>query len=113
MITMQNNLSLRTIGSPCRFIENSYIIYGRYVGDSNFKSTDDPIILISTPHNSIIHAAQSNVCFNVTDEELLMLKDFEEDAKEHQEWYHSSRSAEELSNIGSFISSCDIDPICI
>lgn len=111
MITTQNNLSLHPVGSPCRFIDDNYIIYGRYVGNSNLRSVEDPIILIGTPRNSIIHAAQSKVCFDITEEDLSVLKEFEEDAMEHQEWYHASRCRDELSCIGTFIQPNEIDPV--
>lgn len=113
MIDLQNNSTRYLLGSPCKINKYGGDICGRYIGDSNLVSSEDVILLIGTPHNSIIHVKQIDACFDTTRDDLCLLKDFEEDAQEHSEWYHKSRPKEELDKIGVFISPSDITPIKI
>lgn len=108
---LYNNNVLYLLGSPCKITRNGIDICGRYVGDSNLKSPIDKIILICTPCNSIIHANQSAVCFDVAEEDLELLEKYEDDAIIKREWYHKSRDKDELNKIGIFMNSEDIIPI--
>lgn len=108
-----NKNVLYLLGSPCKITRNGIDICGRYIGDSNLKSPIDKIILICTPCNSIIHANQSTVCFDVAEEDLILLDKYENDAMLKQEWYHKSRNEKELNDIGIFMDPDDIVPINI
>lgn len=100
-------------GSPCKIEKNKEEIYGRYVGDSTLVIEGDKVILLCTPSGSIIHTKQSSVCFDITADDLDILKDFEESANSDGDWYHGTRTKEELDALGTFISPDDIVPITI
>lgn len=112
MIAVQNNSTRRLLGSPCKINKGGYIC-GRYIGDSNIVSSEDVVLLVGTPHSSIIHVKQVDTCFDTSKDDLCLLKDFEEDAREHSEWYHTSIPKDELDRIGVFIAPSDITPIKI
>lgn len=110
MTSVQDGATRCLLGSPCK-ISNGGDICGRYIGDSNIESSGDVILLIGTPHSSIIHVRKTDACFDTSRDDLQLLKDFEEDAKEHSEWYHSTIPKEKLDAIGVFMQPADIDPI--
>lgn len=110
MTGIQGNSTRCLLGSPCKINKGGYIC-GRYIGDSNIVSSEDAILLVGTPHSSIIHVKQIDACFDTSKDDLCLLRDFEEDAKEHSEWYHTSIPKDELDQLGVFISPSDISPI--
>lgn len=100
---------LYPFAQPCKITRNGVDIFGRYIGTSNMLPSEDDIpfeddiLLIGTPGNSIIHEKRSNVYFNISLEDMDVLKDYEDIAREHNEWYHANRPSSELSEIGEFI----------
>lgn len=113
MIATSKSPVIFILGSPCKIEKNNEEIYGRYVGDSLLSSDGDRIILFSTPSGSIIHVKQSSVFFDITEEDLNILIDFEELAMSNNEWYHKNSNSEELESIGTFMASSDIIPLTI
>lgn len=111
MVTPSETSVVYIPGSPCKIKKNKEEIYGRYIGDSPLVIEGDKVILFCTPSGSIIHMKQSSVCFDVTEDDLSILKDFEESAKSDGDWYHGTRTQEELDAVGTFISPYDITSI--
>lgn len=105
--------SMSLLGKPCKIITDTCEIYGRYVGDSTTQSSEDTILIICTPSNSIIHARKSSVSFDMETSDFLILKDFEDDARNEHEWYHSNGDKDRLKSIGILISYTDILPLDI
>jgi hypothetical protein len=110
----KNNIfTFYPLGSPCKIVGDSgAAIYGRYVGNSRKGSSIGDIhsiILVSTPCNSFLSVGRAYVLFDLTDDDFKKLKEFEEDAVLHGEWYHKNNSPSELSKYGEFMDWKDIE----
>ena len=100
-------------GSPCKSYSgltesisfSDTPIYGRYIGMSKSYSN---ILIICTPYGSIFYCIRSNIYFNLTDEDLSILKEYESIAIENNQWYHKSLN---ITDSNSVISYSDISPL--
>lgn len=111
-VTKEKVIPVYLFGSPCKINIDDDIIYGRYIGDSDIPILNDKIILICTPCNSIRHVMQSKVNFELIDDDLLLLKEFEDDAISHGEWYHKNTDINKL-NTSIHIFADDIPPLLL
>lgn len=98
-------------GSPCKTCKYGDVIYGRYVGISASSTNDDRVLLICTPHNSILHISEEDIDFELTKDDVDKLISFEEDATDAGEWYHANRKDDEILFFGVLMNVKDIKPL--
>ena len=98
-------------GSPCKTSKYDDVIYGRYIGRSAMSTPDNDILLICTPHNSILHVSEKDVEFNLSDNDIDELISYEKDATDVGEWYHRNRKSDEILFYGILMDSKDIRPL--
>ena len=109
------------IGSPCKMTRGSTKVLGRYIGNSSKGSSMGDvhsIIIFSTPHGTLVETGRCHVLFDLTPEDLVKLKEYEDDAKGENEWYHKRHYEDnewmkKLDALGCFINYEDIKPVVI
>lgn len=94
-------------GTPCTFNYEDTIMYGRYIGPSSFDDVDT-VVVVATPHNSIMHRPISQINTDLSVDDLKELIDYERDAIDAGEWYHQNRTEEFIKEAGTLMKASDI-----